>query len=52
MKASDDNDEYLMITKLPIFNGFKNIVENGAFARNKEMLHFPHCFQRSCTTEA
>ena len=52
MKASAQKDECLMETKMPILNGFKNIVENGAFAHYEQMLHFPQCFQRSCTTEA
>jgi hypothetical protein len=40
MKASDENDEYLMETKLLILNGFENIVENGGFANYEQMLHF------------
>ena len=32
MKASDEKDEYIMVTKLQILNGFENIVENVAFA--------------------
>jgi hypothetical protein len=35
MKASDEKDEYLMESKMPICNGFKNIVENGAFSKGE-----------------
>ena len=45
MKASDEKDEYLIETKMPIFNGFENIVENGAFAHNEQMLRFPQYLQ-------
>ena len=36
----------LLLQKEKTFlNGFKNIVENGAFAHYEQMLHFPQCFQ-------
>ena len=45
MKASDEYNEYLMETNIPILNGFENIVENVAFAHHEQMLHFPQCIQ-------
>ena len=41
MKASDEKDKYLRARKFSIFDSFENIVENGAFARYEQMLHFP-----------
>ena len=42
-----------METKMSIMNGFENILETETFAHyDDQMLHFPQCFQRSCTTEA
>ncbi len=49
MNASDEKYEYLMETKMPIFNGFDFFLENGAFAYFKQTLKFPQYFQMSCT---
>lgn len=51
MKASDENDEYLMETNMLILNGFENIVGDEAFAHFEQLLHFPQFYQNSCTTE-
>ena len=44
MKASDENDEYLMEKKMSILNGFENIVQYRALAHYEQMLRFPQCF--------
>ena len=36
---------YSIITTLK-YHVFENIMENGAFALLKQMLHFPKCFQK------
>ena len=39
-KECDEKDEYLGKIKMPFLNCIENIVGNGAFARNEQMLHF------------
>ena len=51
-KASDEKEENLMERKMPELKCFEYIEENGAFAPNEQMLHFPQCFQRPSATEA
>ena len=45
-KESDDKKESVMERKMANLKGYENIVGNGAFAYNEQILHFPHCFKR------
>jgi len=44
MHVFDEKDNYPSVKKTFTMNGFENIVENGAFAHNEQMLHFLHVF--------